>query len=354
MSLRNCNLGWAMAAVVYDEPRMSGWLKDQRFDLMFILGLTGLALAAGIAVLAEPRLLMPILLADLWLLGYHHVIATYTRLCFDKESLRRYGFLIVGLPFVVAAGCVAAVAVASGVWIIVSIYFYWQWFHYARQSWGIAQAYRRKSGRDLPPPTLLDMIVFYALPVAGVLYRSAQDAETFLGMSIRMVPLPAEIATIATVLAALLVAGWIGQVVWQGRRGQVPLPYILYQLSHHLIFFTAYILVTDITVGWLVVNIWHNAQYVLFVWLFNNRRFASGISAKAPLLSKLSQDGRIVWYLGFCLLLSTAVYWALGNVLPLFFAMPVFIIYHIINFHHYVVDAIIWRSAQVKLALQSN
>ena len=343
-----------MAAVSYDEPRVSGWLKDQRFDLTFILGLTGLALACGLAVLAEPRLMMPILLADLWLLGYHHVIATYTRLCFDKESLRRYSFLLIGLPFLVAAGCVAAVAAASGLWIIVSIYFYWQWFHYARQSWGVAQSYRRKSGRDVPPPSLLDQVIFYALPVAGVIHRSAQEAETFLGMPIRMIPLPAELASAAIGLAVLLVAGWLVQLAWQFRRGQLPLPYVLYLLSHHVIFCVAYIAVSDITVGWLIVNVWHNAQYVLFVWLFNNRRFAAGVSAKAPLLSKLSQDGKLVWYLGFCLLLSTAVYWSLANVLPLVLVMPVFIVYHIINFHHYVVDAVIWRSGQVKLALQSD
>lgn len=343
-----------MAAVIYDEPRVGGWLKDQRFDLVFIVGLTGLALACGLAVLAEPRLLMPILLADLWLLGYHHVIATYTRLCFDKDSRRRYGFLLVGLPFMVAAGCVAAIEAASGLWIIVSIYFYWQWFHYARQSWGVAQSYRRKSGREVPPASLLDQVMFYALPVAGVIHRSAQDGETFLGMPIRMIPLPGELATAAMALAVLLVAGWIGQILWQYRRGQLPLPYLLYLASHHLIFCVAYIAVSDITVGWLIVNIWHNAQYVLFVWLFNNRRFATGVSAKAPLLSKLSQDGKIAWYLGFCLVLSTAVYLTLANVLPLILVIPIFIVYHIINFHHYVVDAVIWRSAQIKRTLQSD
>jgi hypothetical protein len=343
-----------MAAVVYDEPRTSGWLRDQRFDLIFIIGLTLLGLASGVAVLTDPRLLMPILLAVLWLLGYHHVISTYTRLCFDKDSLRRYGFLVFGLPFVVAAGCVLAVTVTSGIWIIASIYFYWQWFHYTRQSWGIAQAYRRKSERALLSPTKLDTVLFYALPVAGVVNRSSGDVDSFLGLPIRLVPVPPEIATVTAIVAGLLVAGWIVQTVLQYRRGQATLPYVLYQASHHVMFGTAYILIPDITVGWLVINIWHNAQYVLFVWLFNNRRFAAGESAKAPLLSKLSQDGRLVWYLGFCLLLSTTVYWTIGNVLPLLLVVPVFIVYQIINFHHYVVDAVIWRGAQVKHALQST
>ncbi len=342
-----------MASIVFDEPRSSGWLKDRRFDLTFIGGLTVLALAAGAAVMLDPRMLGPILLADLWLLGYHHVISTYTRLCFDTESLKRYGFLVVGLPFVVAAASFLTVVAAGGLWIIVSIYFYWQWFHYTRQSWGIAQAYRRKGGHDLPQPTRLDIAMFYAMPVAGVVNRSAQAADTFLFMQIHMVPVPTEVATAVLALAVLLMVAWLGQTVQQYRRGALPVAYLLYQLSHHTIFLVAYILLADITVGWLVVNVWHNAQYVLFVWLFNNRRFQAGRNRNARLLSTLSQDGKLIWYLGFCLVISTVVYLTIGNLLPMVLAMPVFLIYHIINFHHYIVDAIIWRSAHVKQALQS-
>jgi hypothetical protein len=342
-----------MVSIVYSEPRSEGWLRDQRFDLIFIVGLTALGIAAGVAATMNPRLLLPILLADLWLLGYHHVISTFTRLCFDRDSLRRYNFLIFGLPFVVTTLCLCAVLITSDIWIIVSVYFYWQWFHYARQSWGIAQAYRRKTGHSLPQPSLFDTVLFYALPVAGVISRSAESVDTFLSMPIRMVPVPAEPARLAIIIAVALFIVWAIRTALQWRRGQTSAPYVLYQLSHHGMFFTAYILFTDITVGWLAINIWHNAQYVLFVWLFNNRRFAAGVSDKARLLSRLSQNGRLFWYLGFCLLVSTVVYWTIGNVLPLIIAMPVFIVYHIINFHHYVVDAVVWRNAQIKHAMQS-
>lgn len=345
-----------MAAVVYDEPRSSGWLRDQRFDLIFIVGLTALALVSGVAVLLEPRLLMPILLTDLWLLGYHHVISTYTRLCFDKQSLQRYGFLVFGLPFMVAAASLGAVYAASGVWIIVSIYFYWQWFHYTRQSWGISQAYRRKADRNIPPASHFDGLVFWAYPIAGILNRSTADVDSFLGMPIRMIAVPSAVANAALFVAGALVAAWTVRAALQYRRNRlaVSIPHLLYQLSHQAIFLVAYVLISDITVGWLVVNIWHNAQYVLFVWIFNNRRFSGGVSAKAPLLSRLSQNGRIFRYLGFCLLLSTTVYLLLATVVPLILVLPVFLIYHVINFHHYVVDSIVWRSTHVKRALQAD
>lgn len=340
-----------MVAVVYDEARSGGWLRNKPFDLAFILGITALALAAGAAALLERRLLLPILLADLWLLGYHHVVSTFTRLCFDAQSRKRYRFLLFGLPLVVAASCMIAVSL-SGLWIIVSVYFYWQWFHYARQSWGVAQSYRRKATGALPAPDRFDEIGFYALPLAGVIWRSAQQPDTFLSMPIRMVPVPEMLAAALAAAALTVSAVWAVKVAQQYAQGRAPLAYVLYLVSHQIVFAVAYLVIRDITVGWLVVNIWHNAQYVLFVWMFNNRRFAAGRSAKAPFLSWLSQDGRLFWYLGGCVLVSTAVYATLGSVLPLVLAVPVFVVYQIINFHHYVVDAVIWRRDHVRAALE--
>jgi hypothetical protein len=343
--------GETMVAVVYDDLRTSGWLRNRQFDLTFIAGLTILALGCGAAVTLDHRLFLPILLADLWFLGYHHVIATFTRLSFDAHSRRRYRFLLFGLPVLIAAACVGIVT-ASGLWALVTVYFYWQWFHYTRQSWGVARAYRRKAASPLPETDTLDLAMFYALPVAGIVARSAQQPETFLSLPVRMIPMPQEIAMAFILAAAALVAVWAVKTAAQYARGQLPLGYVLYMVSHHVIFAMAYLAIRDVTVGWLVVNVWHNAQYVLFVWMFNNRRFAAGVSPKARLLSWLSQDGRIGWYLGFCVLVSTGVYWTVGNVLPLFLALPIFVVYQVFNFHHYVVDAVIWRRAQVKDALE--
>jgi hypothetical protein len=340
-----------MSAIAYSSPPTIGWLRDRQFDLSFLAGLPLLALTSGAVVTLYPALLMPVLLADLWLLGYHHVISTYTRLCFDSGSLQRYGFLLFLLPLIVAVGCIGAVAAVSGVWILVSVYFYWQWFHYTRQSWGVAQAYRRKMG-EARAPTAFDTLAFYAIPVAGVLLRSAQNPDTFLMLPVRMIPVSTALAEAVAIAATVLVALWWAQALRRHRNGHVSTPYLLYLGSHHVIFAFAYAVIQDVTVGWLVINIWHNAQYVLFVWMFNNRRFAAGPSKNARLLSWLSQNGRLSWYLGFCLALSTLVYAAIANVLPLVLAMPVFIVYQIINFHHYVVDAVIWRREHVRLAMQ--
>ena len=123
------------------------WLRSPRFDLAFILGLPAIGIATGLFVTWQPDLFWPILVFDLWFLGYHHVVSTYTRLCFDRKSFSEMSrFLVFGLLPLVALATIA-LAFAVGLWAIVSIYFYWQWFHYARQSWGISRAYRGQGTR---------------------------------------------------------------------------------------------------------------------------------------------------------------------------------------------------------------
>ena len=81
-----------MASVVKTAAPSAGWLRGTAFDSIFIFGIAGVALLSGAAVLHEPKLFPAILVLDLWLLGYHHVVSTYTRLCFDRTSLQELSF----------------------------------------------------------------------------------------------------------------------------------------------------------------------------------------------------------------------------------------------------------------------
>ena len=67
-----------------NATRAEGLLRSPDFDMFFIAGIPLLAIATGLLVNYNNDLFLPVLAADLWLLGYHHVVATYTRLAFDK------------------------------------------------------------------------------------------------------------------------------------------------------------------------------------------------------------------------------------------------------------------------------
>ena len=72
--------------------RQSGVIYTTTFDRTLLIGPALAGLLVGGAAAAEPRLYLPLLFADLWLLGYHHVVATYTRMAFDRGSLTRHRF----------------------------------------------------------------------------------------------------------------------------------------------------------------------------------------------------------------------------------------------------------------------
>ena len=130
-----------MLAATLSSHVQPAWLRSPRFDLGLILGAAALALTAGLTAVRSPQWLELIVTLDLWLLGYHHVISTFTRLCFDRQSMRRHWFLVFGLPPLVLAA-VMAMVLGVGAWLVVTIYFYWQWFHYTRQSYGISAGVR--------------------------------------------------------------------------------------------------------------------------------------------------------------------------------------------------------------------
>jgi hypothetical protein len=322
------------------------WLRSQRFDLSFIVGIPAFAIATAIVILIEPNLFWPILVIDLWFFGYHHVVSTYTRLWFDRKSFVESRFLVFGVMPAVAVATLVLVWTV-GLWSIITIYFYWQWFHYARQSWGISRAYRAKERDALYEDGWIDQAIFYAVPVLGILYRSYQDPGTFIGMELKTLPVAGWVVSAAAAATVVLLAYWVIRRVQAWRAGRLAAVHTLYMLSHFTIFGVAYLAISDITIGWLAINIWHNAQYILFVWLFNTRRFKDGVDPEARFLSYISQPQRLWLYLLVCVAITGVVYWAiLGTLSAWFFAglSGTIVLYQIVNFHHYVVDAVIWKS----------
>ena len=104
--------------------------------------------------------------------------------------------------------------------------------------------------------------------------------------------------------------------------------------------------------GWLLVNVWHNVQYLAFVWLYNRRRFATGVAPDAKVLSWLSQAGygrAAIYYLA-CLAIATPAYYLVlrfsdgADRLFKSSALPTILVVSLtLTVHHYIVDGIIWK-----------
>ncbi|HEY7191906.1 MAG TPA: hypothetical protein VH436_35405 [Vicinamibacterales bacterium] len=333
------------ALPVAAAPKTHIWTEP--FDTTLLVAPLIAGLAAAAIVTADQSLYPILLVADLWLLGYHHVIATYTRLAFDGQSLRRNRFLAVDLLLVVTA-VTLLVAMSAGVWVIVSAFLYLQWFHYMRQGYGIARMYFRATPQGQLPGArdwAADLVI-YLVPIYGIAARSASMGTQFLGLPVRALAVPDAAVTLAGIFAAAAVAVWFLRTVRATLNDTVDVPYTCFILSHVAIFMLAYVVIADVNTGWLAINVWHNFQYVLVVWMANAKRYAHGIDPSARLLSRISQPGRAVAYFVTCVGITTLVYGLLNRftVLVLGGGMGLTVgTYMGINFHHYVVDALIWK-----------
>lgn len=332
----------------------SGYLKNSIYDNMLIFGVLFLALGSGLAVLLNPELFMVVLLADLWLLGYHHVLSTFSKLAGTRQDRQDNHFLIYKLPFLVIAG-VSALHYGFGAWIIVTIYFFWQWYHYTRQSYGISAFYRRKSGvKNSSTPVYLDYAALWSIPIWGIVYRCSQGWNTFLFQEFWTPDIAPWISQITGIIACGILGLWLITKLMDWSKGILAFAPFAFFLSHLLAFYVGYILIKDLTIGWLVANIWHNAQYILFVWLFNQMRFSNEkAKVSSPFLHWISQTNpfRILAYFAFFITASTLVYSSLDSGIKLISgentvaitALTV-VIFQTINFHHYIVDSMIWKA----------
>ena len=325
-----------------------GWLRGLSFDATYIFGILGIALVSGWFVINNPNLFPVVFVLNGWLLGYHHVVSTYTRLTFDSDSFSQHKFLVLALPLIVLTAVVMAWAV-FGSWVLTTAYLYWQWWHYTRQSYGVSRIYSRKASLQLNDK--LTKATIYAIPVWGILYRSYQTPDKYLFAEVKVLPIPLWLVVAAGVFAVAVTVSWLWQQFKAYTEGRLAVAHTLYMCSHLAVFGVGYLLISEINHGWLVLNIWHNCQYILTVWIFNNNRFKNQIDIRHRFLSYLSRRRNIASYFAVCLLISTVFYSTLAASLAwvspslaLVTTLPLFaVVYQAINFHHYVVDTVIWK-----------
>lgn len=335
-------------------------LRSIGFDRWFILGIPAVAMASLLVVLIRPSTFYTVLTLDLWLLGYHHVIATYTRIGLDSESRSKYWALILLLPVGVIC-TVFAIGLTAGASFLTTIYFYWLWFHYVRQSEGVSKAYAARAGiRDIADAPL-HRLSFYLVPTASLLQLASSGNGTLLGIVISQPAISASVMFsiwAITTIAAVISLYQIYRLIRKERTSKL---YFTFICTHYLMFVVTYGLVTDLSVAWLGLNIWHNLQYLTFVWLSHERKYKGRVWNSARILSTLALPKNVWIYVLGCLAVTFSFYMGvqefltpIESVLGTSAALTAVMVYQSINFHHYIVDAVIWRKPKAAPIAQRN
>lgn len=334
-----------MVGIAVPAPQRFIW--NAGFDATLLVGPIALGLLAAAVVTADPALYAAVVFADLWFLGYHHIVSTYTRLGFSSRGLIRNRFLAVDLLVVIVVAT-TVLALTAGAWVVASAFLYLQWFHYMRQGYGISRMYFRATpdGQVQGARDHVAHLVIYTVPIYAIAHRSMTMGDTFLALPVKAFALPPAVVTTLAGVAAVTVAVWFARMGYRVAAGTADVRYEGFVLSHVAIFLAGYVFIADANVGWLAINVWHNLQYVLVVWMVNVKRYGGRVDADEPLLSRISQPGRPLTYFACCLAITTLVYFGLNRftVLALGGGLAATLgVYMGINFHHYVVDALIWK-----------
>ena len=318
----------------------SGWLLGSRFDALLVAVPAAIGLLfASVAITAVSRLGVLFAL-DLWILSFPHVAATFTRIAFTRTDARSHAHLL-GLVPLIALAATGSLVGLGGIVALNSVYFFWQSFHYARQSYGIARTGGSRSW--------LETGVIYSVPLFGILWRCSQRPTSFLGMPLETPCVPKTIVLAAGAVAFATCALWCVRTFRTLATDSDPRewPRAMFLLTHIAIFVIGYVLIDDLTRGWLAVNVWHNAQYLLFVWGQNRRRETLSPSGDRSVLGWISRSPFPWRYTTVCFALSWVAYFTLfastGQFTTRRATVAFLVIMQTINFHHYVVDSIIWR-----------
>ena len=204
---------------------------------------------------------------------------------------------------------VMGLANSSGMVVLYSLYFYWQQFHYGKQNYGLARWETHQTKN-------YDQIFYLLIVGLCLMGLLSQGGQSFFGYML-YAPLTMALSKgtlFAIVLALTALYCWLRPT--QRKHA----------LSHTMIFSFAYLYCEHFALGWLLLNVFHNLQYLKFMKQFENH------------LSYLFLPG----------VLTLSLYLLQFHVLEglIIFSIPIGLTFMMaLNFSHYTLDALIWKKA---------
>jgi hypothetical protein len=343
------------------------WIVSRRFDGLFFLGSSVLAVAVGGLCLAVPALVLPMFLAFLCLVEGPHLLATWSRTYLDPhERVERRRLLAFSLLWFVPGLVAYGLWLATGTSMPLDAYLvfatFWSWHHLVRQHYGVMAIYQRL-GTTTPTWRRLDTWFLYAVSWAAffLLIVGHPHNRALMGLP----PSPAIDLGLAMIVALVLagIAGYALLLLVRLRRGLdaraawfVLLPVVGSTVfSHAVIAPREPVLAAPATpeqaflVMTLVGGIVHGLQYLGIVMAANRRRFQA-----RPAGTLAAWFVSAPWKAYLVLVGGSLAYLALSSARGAVPELSLFaertrpgalflVVYWGLFFHHYYLDQKIWR-----------
>ena len=246
-------------------------------------------------------------LINVWIFSLPHTFSTFTR--HDRRDLK--SVLPIFTLFIIFLGAVIFASGTVGIVVVYSFYFYWQQFHYGKQNLGLSR------WQSSLPITWVDHTFYLLIVALGLVGLLGMEKQGFFGYVLYF-PLTVPISKGVIFLFMVLLTG-----IYTLLRPKQ----LLHALNHTLIFGVAYIFSEHFAAGWLLLNVFHNIQYLTF--MKNVEKKLSFILLPVILTCGLyilqvhALKGFILWFL------------------PLNVALMLSL-----NFTHYTLDGFIWKTTK--------
>lgn len=325
-----------LAGALIGRPFVGPWI-----DIMLIGG--GLSLLATLVIVMTPGIARP---ADAGLMAWvillsnsAHFAASSTRLYARPGVSRAMPLLAIALPFVFAGVFAVGLAWPKSLGpALETLYLTWSPYHYAAQAYGIAIYYAHRSGIKTSAG---DRNALYYVALIPFLYMLARAVTKLFPATAG--PLPSSDHPFGGIGGLLAAAGLVAPVilyasVWKRDGRPLPLLSLLPLISNGVWFF-----VLDPIDAFLWATIFHGIQYLVLVLAFHAAAKRAAHAGTGPAPSVLGP------VLGFYLV-SVALGYALFVLVPAAgvalggsYADSRLLAVALVNIHHFIVDARIWR-----------
>jgi hypothetical protein len=337
-------------------PRV--WMVSPAFDLTFFIATALVTLLPWLAIERYHVNPFHVIAAVAIASNGPHLASTWTRIYLDGNERFRRPFHYVVMPALIAAFVVTMLLVIEGPRsrTIRTILFYWAFWHFMMQNWGILRIYQRRCGDAGKPLAQLERVVLWLAGLYPVLSRLHTGPWKLLGAKIYHPTVDlwmvhasaAALVTAASVYAVLQIRRLI-----RGERVAWIRP--LFLCAAFVGFLVPFVLIKrNGSAAFAAAACWHGFQYIGIVWFYNRNRWKAGVDPKARFVSWISQPGRAPFYfLG--LLGVVGVFYGFAQLAARFsynadtWASMVWIS---LTLGHYYVDGVIWKLRKPELQKQ--
>lgn len=339
----------ATAEVPYAAPVASApWVVSRRFDLLFFVASALVVLGPWIAIEGYGVPSIWILATVGILSNGPHLASTWSRVYLDGNERWRRPFHYWAVPALIALAVIGTVALEGRKSnVLFTIVFYWAFWHFLSQNWGIVRIYQRKQGDIAGFDARLERGVLYLGAFAPFAWRLAHGPTKMFGARVIHPAFPEWVPHAIGLAAVAAVALYVTRLVLRAREGR-PIAWIrpVFLAACAFGFFVPFVLVRKSgSAAFSAAAAWHGLQYVGIVWHYNRSKWRGGVDAKARFVSWISQPGRPAVYFVALIGLVSIAFGAIQllSLVALDSKTWGVLVWNSTTLGHYWLDGVIWK-----------